>query len=111
MYVLPIGAAFATARRGSRSRLGIVLAAAVGVGFMFGYVVPGGFDGAGDDYLALFFAGTAAGAALGAVVAAVADTPNAWRHVLLGTLGGSAFLARTVGLLLFGLAVTGACLD
>lgn len=110
VYVLPIGAAFATARSGSRPRLALVLAVAIAIGFVFGYVIPGGISGDGN-YLALFFAGTAVGAAFGAAFAAVVDTANAWRHVVLGTLGGSAFLAWAVGLLLFGLAATGACLD
>jgi hypothetical protein len=82
----------------------------VGIGFLFGWVIPGGSDGDGD-YLALFFAGTALGAALGAIVAAVWGRLQPWRHVVVGALGGSAFLAFAVGLLIFALTATGACLD
>ena len=108
-YVLPLGAAFATARPDSRARLALVLGVALAIGFVFGYVIPGGLDGTAN-YFALFVAGTALATAFGAAFAAVADTGNAWRHVVLGTLGGSAFLAWAVGLLLFGIAVGGGCL-
>ena len=110
IYVLPIGWAFVTAKAGSRLRLLLILLGSVGIGFLFGWVIPGGFDG-DSDYLALFFAGTALGAALGAIVAAVWGRLQPLRHIVLGALGGSAFLAFAVGLLFFALAATGACLD
>jgi hypothetical protein len=94
--------------------VGIVLGAVViyvlPIGFLFGYVIPGGLSGDGN-YVALFFAGTGLGAALGAIVAAIWDRVQPWRHILLGTLGGSAFLAFAIGLLIFLLTATGACLD
>jgi hypothetical protein len=110
IYVLPIGWSFVTARAGSRLRLLLVLLGSIGIGFLFGWVIPGGFDG-DANYLALFFAGTAVGAALGAVVAAVWGRAQPIRHVVLGALGGSAFLAFAIGLLIFALTATGACLD
>jgi hypothetical protein len=95
---------------GVRGRLAALFVAAVGLG-AFIALFPGGFDDLDANFFARFVAGTALATALGAGVALTAEIRHAWRFLLAGALGGSAFLAWAIGLLLFGLSVGGGCLD
>jgi hypothetical protein len=71
---------------------------------------PGGLSDPDGDYRARFLTGVLVGAGIGLLVAVVAGRwRGALRFVTVGMLGGGGFIAWGIGVLIFGLAVTGSC--
>jgi hypothetical protein len=108
VYVAAVAVPVARAR-GERLPLLATGALALAAGAAIA-VTPGGLSASDADYLARWFGGLGAGAVLGLLALAVRRR-RPITYVVTGILGGGAFLALLVLLLIGALAFTGGCID